>query len=235
MTLATVVYQVCDEVGINRPAPNIPAATDLQTVQLRALMLRTGQRLVEQYEWSDLIAEWDLTVSAGTPNYNVPADFQRFIDDTQWNTSNRVPLFGPQSQQDWAQNQFGMINVGPFFRQQLRGTQLWLQPTPVSTQVLGSYYISTNWIMQNGTAPATTFASDSDTFQIRDDVLVANLKWRWLRAKRLSYDEERDEADSLTAQASVQDRGARQLSMDPQREQFKPRYGFVVPITGFGQ
>jgi hypothetical protein len=235
MTLQSIVYQVCDEVGLNRPGA-IVAATDTQTMQLRALLLRSGQKLVERYEWSGLIVDLTFPTVISTPNYAMPADFNRFVDDTQWNQSNRVPLFGPQNQQDWAQNEFGMINVGPFFRQQLRGSSLWLQPTPQSVQNIGQYYVSNYWIQQAAGPLAATFASDNDTFPaFTDELLCASLKWRWLRAKGLSYDEEKDDYQKLLAESFVQDRGSRNLSLDPQREQFKPRYGFVVPITGFGQ
>jgi hypothetical protein len=136
-------------------------------------------------------------------------------------------------QPDWAQNEFGLVSVSPYYRQQLRGLNLYLQPTPASTTTLNYYYVSKNWIIAAG-VPASTFAKDSDTFLFRDDLLVAGLRWRWLRAKRLSYDEERDDYDRLLLAAKAQDRGARTISMDPAREMGMANYGFVIPITGFG-
>jgi hypothetical protein len=145
-----------------------------------------------------------------------------------------VPLFGPLNQPNWAQNEFGMTNVGPFFQQQLRGTTLYLQPTPSSVQTIDFYYVSKNWIYQGGGATTgSTFTADSDTFLFREELLIQSLKWRWLRAKRLSYDEERDEFDRLLLRAQAEDRGARSLSMDPSREQW-PQFGYIVPITGYG-
>lgn len=234
MTLATVLQQVADEVGFTRPSTNAPGASDMSTQQFVALLRRAGERLLEEFPWSALITEDDLTTVSGQNAYPMPTDFHRFVDDTQWNGSSRVPLFGPMSQQDWAQNQFGMINVGPFFRQQLRGSMLYLQPTPSSAQTISFYYVSKNWVLQGGSTPSTQFLADSDTFELREDLLIASLKWRWLRAKRLSYDEERDEFDRLLMEAKAQDRGARHLSMDPWKEQDAPHYGFVVPLTGYG-
>jgi len=234
MSLASILQQVADEVGFTRPSLNAPVAADASTQQWVALLKRAGERLYEEFAWSALITEDDVTTVAGQNDYPMPADFHRFVDDTQWNGSSRVPLFGPMSQQDWAQNQFGMINVGPFFRQQLRGSTLFLQPTPTSAQTVSFYYVSKYWVLQGGSVPSAAFLGDSDTFQLREDLLIASLKWRWLRAKRLSYDEERDEFDRLFIEACAQDRGARHLSMDPWKEQDAPHYGFVVPLTGFG-
>lgn len=233
MSLLTVLQAVSDEVGVTRPSVNAPVAADISTQQFVALLKRAGEELLEAFDWSALITTGTVTTVSGTASYPVAADFNRFVDETQWNTSGRVPLFGPMNQPDWAQNEFGMVNVSPYYRQQLRGSSLYLQPTPSSAQTINFYYISKNWIVAGGVA-SSTFSLDSDTFLFREDLLVASLKWRWLRAKRLSYDEERDEFDRLLMAAKAQDRGARTVSMDPAREQGMANYGFVVPITGFG-
>jgi hypothetical protein len=235
VSLATVLRQACDELGTSRATVNAPGAQDLQTAQLCALLLRTGQRLLSTFDWSSLITSGLVTTVAAQEAYAMPADFDRFVNDTQWNTGSRVPLFGPLNQPDWAQNEFGMINVGPFYRQQLRGKTLYLQPTPASVQPINFYYISDYWILQSGTTPGATLVADTDTFNLREDLLVAGLKWRWLRAKRLAFDEERDEYDRMLIAAQAQDRGARELAMDPAMEIDAPHYGFVVPLTGYGQ
>lgn len=236
MSLGSLLRQAADEVGITRPSVNAPQAVDTGTQQMVALLKRAGEDLISKFEWSALITGGTLTTVAHQAAYAVPADFDRFVDETQWQSSSRVPLYGPLNQQDWARNEFGAVTVGPYYRQQLRGNSLYLQPTPSAAgQTVAFYYISSNWIQQSGdpTQPSTSFAADADTFLLPEALLLASVKWRLLRAKRLSYDEERDEFDRLLVSAQAQDRGARTLSMDPQGAR-EGRFGFVIPITGFG-
>lgn len=234
MSLASVLQQVADEVGVTRPSVNAPVAADTSTQQFVALLKRAGEELIRGFDWSVLLTSGTISTVDGQEAYDMPDDFARFVDETQWNSSTRMPLFGPLNQPNWSQNEFGMVNVGPFFQQQLRGNVLYLQPTPSSVATINFYYVSKNWIYSGGgTTTASTFGLDADTFLFREDLLAQSLKWRWLRAKRLSYDEEKDEFDRLLIEARAEDRGARTLSMDPRREQW-PQFGFIVPITGFG-
>lgn len=234
--LSDIINRVCDDVGLNRSNAPIVQQSDRQTLQLRALLLASGNQLMRDWDWQALLRTATITTASGTPTYALPTDYNRMVDETQWLTTSKVPLFGPLNQRDFAQNQYGLVNVGPYFRFQIQQDLVNLQPTPSAVQTINYYYISAFWIKQAGVTPAATFSTtvDTDTFYLDEDLLFLNLRWRWLRAKRMAYDEERSEFDEFFYTSRSDDRGSRSLSLDPLDEVQGMQTGFIVPITGFG-
>lgn len=234
MSLASVITTACDELGINRPWAGMPASADQQTRQLVALLARAGLQLVQDFQWQALLQPYTITTVAGVDNYALPGDFLAFVDDTQWNTSGKMPLNGPINQQVWSRNQYGLSGVGPFYRQQIRGDKLYLQPTPTAVNTLNFYYRSAWWVLQGGTVAAPTFSGDTDTFLLDEQLLTLSLKWRWLRAKGLDYAEEREQFEVNCNQQQQADRGSSVLSLDPAARRQGVAFGVVIPLTGYG-
>jgi hypothetical protein len=235
-TLATILNAVYDELGLPRPAAYV-GNSDGAVRQMLAHFVAMGDKLVGEHEWQGLITSAALTTVAGSPQYALPADFDGFIDETQWNTSARARVGGPRNQRDWAQVEGAGVNIGPYFAQQIRNNLITLQPLPTSIQTLSYYYLSAYWVL-TGTPAVKAYRplSDSDvTIWLDDRMQITGTKYRWLRSKGLDYTEERDEYMDRVKQLISSDRGAKTLSLDPTESQGYGQTGFVIPITGFGQ
>lgn len=239
MALLDVINATCDELGVNRCNTPIMSQSDRQTLQFLALLKRLGYReLPAAWDWEALITSTTVTTVASQASYSLPADFANFIDDTQWFTTSKVPLWGPLNQPDWARNEFGMTSVGPYYRFQIRGGALLLQPTPTTAgQTVNYYYLSNAWIRPAGSTTASrvaSFTADTDTFVFDEPLLISGLVYLWKRAKGFDFSAEQDAYEALLNVAKCNDRGVRSLSMDPEEEVQGMQTGFIVPITGFG-
>jgi hypothetical protein len=236
LTLAQTLTDVCGELGVNAPS-NFVGNADLSAKQFVAIAQTSGDLLLAEFNWQALITKYTFATVNGTEAYALPADFDSFIDETQWNLSSRWPVQGPRSQRDWAQVEGFTVNIGPYFAQQLRGAQLLLQPIPTSAQTIFYYYLSKNWITNAGptqSIDASRLDNDLNLTVYPDNLLKMAVKYRWLRAKRMSYDEEYEDYTDALQDAITSDRGARTVSLDPGGYNQQWGTGIVVPVTGFG-
>lgn len=62
-TLLQLVTQVCNEMGLSAPL-TVGTATDLQTIQMKALVNSEGTELRRQHDWKELEAQYVITVAA---------------------------------------------------------------------------------------------------------------------------------------------------------------------------
>ncbi len=161
----------------------------------------------------------DFTFAQDT--YDFPSDFDRPINDTHWDRTNRWPLIGPDTPQ---QNQWlnsGIVTTGPrrHFRQVGQpptAFQIW--PPPATTEVnfeLSFYYISQNWAKTAAGVTISQMTSDDDVFIIDPNAIILGIKWRWKQAKQLAYAAEQAEYLDYVRGIKARDGGARTLSMSP--------------------
>jgi len=58
-------------------------------------------------------ASGTVTLQFSQVQYNLPSDWDREIPQTEWDRTNRWPLMGPQSAQDWQSFKSGIVYAGP--------------------------------------------------------------------------------------------------------------------------
>lgn len=159
----------------------IPAAARVLTVdsstQVTMDMVATGT-----------VAGTELTFAKDT--YPEPAAFDRFINDTWWDRTNRWALLGPDSPQLDEFHRSGIVTTGPrrHFRQVgnlAAGTyRLWPPPQAVDTPFQIAWeYITLAWA-KNAAGDLITKMTDDDDYPILDSqAIVLDVKWRFLEAK----------------------------------------------------
>jgi hypothetical protein len=215
------------------------ASTDPNLGQLCQLLKSVGRDLAKKREWTHLRAIATLTTVQGQSKYDLPADFGRMINQTGWNRTNRLPLGGPLSPQEWEylEGQLAGIVFTVLFRP-MQG-QLWLYPdtnTP-GGQSLAYEYVSKNWVQQSGqTAPNTDVpGASSDTVWFDPQLVMRGLKLAFLRANGLdSTAAEQDYEDALE-QAFAEDTPGRVLNLAKTATLQQPLLGQQnIPLTGFG-
>jgi len=108
----TIIGDVCVEVGLNVVSDPF-ASTDLSIVKLCRLLTLCGRELIGVHQWQRMISTFSVTTdSLDTGIYTLPTDYLYMIDQTGWTPTNRLPLGGPLSAQDWT------FIVGSGFQQQ---------------------------------------------------------------------------------------------------------------------
>src|SRR3990167_8863697 len=139
MTLLTIVTNVCDEIGIARPA-SVIGSSDQTARQLLALANKGGRILARRGRgvggWTVLTKEREFTSTADEDDYALPTDFEYFVDETAWDKDNYWRLRGPLSAQEWRYRKNGLATSGPHSR--FRGKpganvrRYFLDPTPTT-------------------------------------------------------------------------------------------------------
>lgn len=146
--------------------------------------------------------------------YDLPDDWLKEIPQTEWDRTNRWPLIGPQSPQDWQSYKSGIVYAGPRERFRILANAFTLNPPPPDGLIFAYEYISKSWIESNGERYAT-FQTDDDTMIFSDSLLITGLKAQWKAAKGLDGTFDLGEFRNLLEQNKAQDKSAPKLSLSP--------------------
>ena len=187
-TAAQAIQQAALECGLVS-GTNPYVSSDPAIVQMVGLLNSCGRELLTMREWQRMIVSYTITVAAGdTGFYNLPADYQRHIDQTDWNPSNRLPLGGPLTAQDYTYllaTNLASSTIYISFREKDGQFVILPQPPPVG-QVITFEYISRYWVALAGapTVLAQDTATAPDNVIMFDPLLIQKLlKLRFKEAK----------------------------------------------------
>lgn len=165
--------------------------------------------------------------------YAMPTDYDRVIDETEWDKSKHWKMQGPETAQQWAWLTSGFIASGPQIRFRIFGNYFAIWPMVSTTETLGFDYVSSYWAADStGTAKAA-FTVDTDTCIFPDRLMVLALKLKFWQIKGFdSTAFERDYTMELNI-SKANDAGSQTLSFAPRPSQqlIGPEN---IPDTGYG-
>lgn len=153
--------------------------------------------------------------------YEFPSDFDRFIDNTHWDRTNRWPLIGPDTPQQDEWHMSGIVTTGPrrhFIQVGQPPSAFRLWPPPATTEVnfeVVFRYVSQNWAKTDAGVTIDKMTADDDIFIVDPNAVILGVKWRWKQAKQLAYAAEQAEYLDYVRAIKARDGGARTLSMSP--------------------
>jgi hypothetical protein len=140
-------------------------------------------------------------------DYAMPTDFDRMISDTNWDRTNHWRNLGTKTSQEWQWLQGGIISVGPRERYRVYNNRLRIFQALTSIYTFAFEYVSNYWVMS---AAATAgdkgaYTLDTDTSVFPDDLMLAGLKFYFLKAKKLDYSVELGEFMRALSYTKAQD------------------------------
>lgn len=173
------------------------------------------------------------TYTFGQVNYAMPSDYQRMVNKTQYNKSNRWSVIGPKDAQEWQWLKASYVTTGPRMRFRIAGNKFVIWPMPTAQVILGFEYQSGSWVVGADGTYKTRFTVDTDTSIFPDRLLVLGTKLKYFQIK--GFDTSALQADFAreVSKFKAQDAGADTLSL-------APKYPNVLltqnnlPDTGFG-
>lgn len=166
--------------------------------------------------------------------YDLPSDWDREITQTEWDRTNRWPLIGPETPQDWQSFRSGIVYSGPRQRFRILSNAYAINPPPPDGLTFAMEYMSKAWIVSPAGVALTAFASDSDTTVFNDSLLIAGLKAKWKMAKGLDGTFDMAEFRTLLEQNKAQDKSAPVLSIGGARRSILLSTD-NIPDGGFGR
>jgi len=146
--------------------------------------------------------------------YAMPSDYDRQIDNTQWDKSKHWIMLGPETAQQWEWLISGYISTGPRIRYRIFGNYFQIWPAIATANTLGFEYMSNAWASDASGTAKTTFTVDTDTCIYPDVLMVLGLKNKYFQVKGLGpiYQEDYDKQLSI---AKANDAGSPTLSFAP--------------------
>jgi hypothetical protein len=211
VTLLATVQIACDRLGLPRPNAVMTSGDDTIRI-MRALATQEGRELAARATWQKLTKEQSFTTTATMIQTGaLPADFDRFINGTVWNYTQKNPMLGPLEPDEWQQFSAGL--VGPpdlYFR--MRGNDFLILPTPPAGEEIRFEYVSAFWVDTDadGVGEASAWAADTNSALLDEELIALGIVWRFLKRNKLPFADEFGEYTALVNQAIGRD-GARRV------------------------
>jgi hypothetical protein len=143
----------------------------------------------------DMVATGTATGTAVTfsqDTYPGPTGFDRQINRTSWDRTNRWELIGPDSPQTDEWHRSGIVTTSPrrHFRwvSDLAGGnyRLWPPPQSVDTPFQIAWeYVSNYWVQSVSGTNKASFTADTDLPVLDSQAIILGTKWRFAQAKSL--------------------------------------------------
>lgn len=193
-TAGVIINRAAGETGIT-PVTDPFVSQDDTFKQLVILLNTAGQEMLALHEWNKITRSATIITGTTVANpvdtgkFDFPNDFGYYIDQTGWDKTERLPLGGPMTAQDYSYLvNTNLANSTVFVTFRMNQGQIWLLPDPpLDGQELNYEYVSRNWVQPTGTTTedertdsATQYA---DTVLYEPILIVKFLKMRFLEAK----------------------------------------------------
>jgi len=238
-TANDTLNRVAAEVGL--PVAQDPwSSQDPDFERMRYLLNIVGEELSQAYPWEFLVREHQIqTQDTDTGDYPLPDDFLYMMNQTGWERSENVPLFGPLSGQDWQYllgRDLVSSTIYASFRIQQGLFTIFPQPPPTGLDIRYEY-ICRNWCIDstNGGVPAPSVKTGADIPLFNSTLISRALKVKWLDAKNYDSTKAQDDYNQIYALLTEHDKGAEILSAGKNRRYFPYLDGFRnTPDTNYG-
>lgn len=135
-----------------------------------------------------------VTLTFTKDTFDIPTDFDRYIDNTHWDRRFQWEMIGPQSPQMDQWQRSGIVPFGPRRKWRQVGrkpTAFRVWPPPVAS---GEYpgtlvweYISNQWVNKADGSFAASLTADDDEVVFPDGLLQLGIKWRFWQIKGFQY------------------------------------------------
>lgn len=217
-----IIKQATSELGL-KPPTTLQGTDDATATQFLALLNSSGNELLEYYPWQQLCKEWAWFTVPGQGEYNLPADWAYFVDQTQWDRTNHWPLLGPKSAQEWAWLKGGLLAAAPRMRYRVKGSKFCVWPIPgqlngegqPTTFQFAMEYVSNGWVAVNDQVQTNMVTKDSDLVQFDPWLVVKHLKLKFYMLKAFDTSGVSSEFMRIYNSLTGKDKGAPKLSLAP--------------------
>jgi hypothetical protein len=123
------------------------------------------------------------TLTFGQAEYDMPADYDRIVNKTQYNKSDNWALLGPKDPQEWQWLKASYAATGPRIRWRIQGNQFVIWPAPSAVETMGFEYQSGYWAKDSTGVAKAKLTADSDTSYFPDRLLILGTKLKYWEIK----------------------------------------------------
>lgn len=198
MNILQIVQEALSQFGLPKPATLI-GNTDQTATQAYTLLKKEIRKLSRRTQWQQLAAETTFTTvaqeSQGVVSTLLP-NLDYIINNTIWNRSLKVPVYGSLSPEVYAQKK-SMVNQAPYNQFRIMGDNFLMYPAPSAGQTIAVDYM-TNFVGVNvGGTQLTEFTADTDSPILDSDAIIAGVIWRFKKEKGFDYSEDYNDYSAI--------------------------------------
>lgn len=188
MDVLDIAKAIGDEVGVPRPSILV-TATDTIHQRIHRNINKIGTSLMRRHPWQRLRKTQSITAIAQSLQTGaVPADFDRMIPETFWNSTAKTMINGPISPAEWAALSANSYADTAMQKFTIRSGNIYVIPTPTAGNSFEFHYVSKNWVLdQDAVTEKSSVTADDDTLLIDDQLVIAGAVYEFLRGEGLPY------------------------------------------------
>lgn len=179
-----------------------------------------------------------VTLTFSQTQYAMPSDYDRLVDDTDWDKSKHWLMLGPETGQQWQWLKSGYISTGPRMRFRVLGGYFQIWPPTGVADYIGFEYVSNQWVLSASASAAgptpdkASFTVDTDTCVFPDTLMVLGLKSKYMQSKQWADPYETPFKNQKSI-AIANDAGSLKLSMAPRMSEVLIGQ-LNIPDSGYG-
>lgn len=189
MAILDVVSRVCLVTGLDVPT-QVFSSTDREMLEMQRLANDIAQRILESYDWQELMVLQTETGNGIDETFPMPSDFERmYKTSSMWSSRWTWALNHIPDVDTWLEYQvvpYTFVN-GNWI---IYGGQLHVLPVMASTETLKYWYVSNNMVLASNASLKSQFDADDDTFRLNEKLLELGMIWQWRANKGLPYAED---------------------------------------------
>ena len=161
-----------------------------------------------------------VTLTFSQTLYPMPSDFDRLVDNTQWDKTRHWVIIGPETGQQWQWLKSGFISTGPRMRWRQLGGYFQIWPPLGVADYIGFEYVSNQWVLSAAaqvlgpTPDKSSFTVDTDVCIFNDTLMTLGIKSKYMQAKAWA-DPYGTLFDQQKSTAIASDAGSATLNMAP--------------------
>lgn len=216
MTLLSIAADAATRMGLETLTA-VVSATSETAQRLYRLSNESNIALSRRHNWTVLTFEKTFTTVAAETQTDtpIPADFDRFVNETMFNRTAKRPLVGPLNAKEWQYQKSLTTSVATdAFR--VRGGSFLMVPNPTAGQTVAYEYVSKYRVAVAATPTTgtkTAFTLDDDVALLDEEMITQDVMWRYRASVGLNYAEQFRSAELMIADRISRDGGRRTLDV----------------------
>lgn len=212
-TLLVTIQSALGELGQAQPQV-VVSSMDNKVQQMKALLAALCDELCYEMDWQELLTSYTFTTVPGQTAYKLPSDCLRIIDETLWDQTSRMPVYGPRTDQSWNALKNGMAAQPVFPEYRLQGDSIVFISTPLSARTISFDYISSKYVIAPGNASMKfDFTDDSDNYVFDDRLVINGLKLKYLEVMGMDTTTALSDYNRALEAVKGSNRSARRVSL----------------------
>jgi hypothetical protein len=234
-TILSMIQDVCRRNGLSVPSA-IQGSQDAQNVQYIGVVNECLEDMRQRFTWQATTLQAIFTTTAGESQGYMhdlaPYGFDYMINETLFNRTLRLPLFGPLSEAEW-QAQKAIQVTGPNYQFRIRGRELLFLPDAVAGHTCAFEYAS-NWPVVDPSGDLKEFyTNDDDIIILSEACFKACFEWSWKAKKGLDYAEDFRRYEAFVVDTKSSDTAPRRVNAANPTRRLEP--GIWVPAGNWMQ